>query len=388
MTHSKNPKPYHRSVDRLALIGVSHRRGGAELIEKYQAAFPLEALPFRSSVLLSTCNRWDAVGMLPEGMALAEARSRLSLDIRPYAYSGEAALEQLTRIAASLDSLNPGEDQIMNQVREAFADVKADATLAFAFQNALRIAKKVRTEIDLAPMDTSLFSLARPRLEQLLPRGGNVAVLGLGKMGTLAAKSVASLGNCVYIVNRSKDRLDDFVKLTPNAKNLIPISLESFLDNPPQLDALVCATPIKHLIDDVLLAKLPGLKIIIDLGIPRNADADVARRLGIEVLDVDSLQVLGQQRRVVLADKLAQAERLVQTEVELAMTEWTEKQLGPSIKKLRELYVKTIAEVLSPEEAEKLAHKFAHVPVKGLRAVAREYGLDAAKLFLSEAGLE
>jgi glutamyl-tRNA reductase len=375
-------------VDRLALIGVSHRRGGAELIERYQAAFPLEALPFRSSVLLSTCNRWDVVGMLPEGVTLAEARNRLSLDIRPYAYSGEAALEQLSRIAASLDSLNPGEDQIMNQVREAFAGSKTDAVLAFAFQNALRIAKKVRTEIDLAPMDTSLFSLARPRLEQLLPNGGKVAVLGLGKMGTLAAKSVASLGRCVYIVNRSKDRLDDFSKLSPNTQNLIPLSLESFLNNPPQLDALVCATPIKHLVDDVLLAKLPGLKLIVDLGIPRNADADVARRLGTEVLDVDSLQTLGQQRRVVLADKLAQAERLVQSEVELAMTEWTEKQLGPSIKKLREMYVQTIAEVLSPEEAEKLAHRFAHVPVKGLRAIAREYGLDAAKLFLSEAGLE
>lgn len=388
MTHCLVLTHYHKDVDRLALIGVSHRRGGAELIEQYQAAFPLEALPFRSSVLLSTCNRWDAIGILPEQMSLTEARGRLSLDIRPYAYSGEAALEQLSRIAASLDSLNPGEDQIMNQVREAFATSKADATLAFAFQNALRIAKKVRSEIDLAPMDTSLFSLARPRLEQLLPKGGNVAVLGLGKMGTLAAKSVASLGNCVYIVNRGKDRLDEFLKLMPNSQRLIPLSLEAFLNNPPQLDALVSATPIKHLIDDVLLAKLPNLKVIIDLGIPRNADADVARKLGVEVLDVDSLQVLGQQRRVVLADKLAKAERLVQREVELAMTEWTEKQLGPSIKKLRDLYVKTIAEALSPEEAEKLAHKFAHVPVKGLRAIAREYGLDAAKLFLSEAGLE
>jgi glutamyl-tRNA reductase len=369
-------------------MGVSHRRGGAELIERYQAAFPAETLPFKASVLLSTCNRWDVVGLLPEGMTLTEARDRLTLDVRPYVYAGEAALEQLTRIAASLDSLNPGEDQIMAQVREAFAASKADATLAFAFQTALRIAKKVRTEIDLAPSSTSLFSLARPRLEQVLPKGGNVAVLGLGKMGTLSAKSLASLDYCVYLVNRSKDRLEAFVKLVPPSQRLIPLSLESFLANPPLVDALVCATPIKHLVDDVLLAKLPKLKLIIDLGIPRNADAEVARRLGIEVLDVDSLQGLGQQRRAQLADKLAQAERLVQREVELAITEWTEKQLAPSIRKLRDMYLKTIAEVLSPEEAEKLAHKFAHVPVKGLRAIAREYGFDAARLFLSEAGLE
>ncbi len=375
-------------MDRLALIGVSHRRGGAGGVERYQAAFSPEALPFRSSVILATCNRWDVIGMLPEGMTLAEARNRLSLESRPYAYAGEGALEQLSRIAASLDSLNPGEDQIMSQVREAFATAKPDATLAFAFQTALRIAKKVRTEIDLAPLDTSLFSLARPRLEQVLPKGGNVAVLGLGAMGTLAAKSLVSLGRCVYLVNRSSNRLEEFMKLIANTQKPIPILLESFLTNPPSVDALVCATPIKHLVDDALLAKLPNVKVIVDLGIPRNVDSDAARRLGIEVLDVDSLQVLGQQRRVILADKLAQAERLVQSEVELAMSEWTEKQLGPSIKKLRELYIQTIAEVLSPEEAEKLAHKFAHVPVKGLRAIAREYGFDAAKLFLSEAGLE
>jgi glutamyl-tRNA reductase len=380
-------------MDRLALIGVSHRRGGAGGVERYQEAFPLESLPFGNQVLLSTCNRWDVVAILPEGFRLTEARDRLSLPgTKPYAYTGEAALEQLTRIAASLDSLNPGEDQIMGQVREAFAEAQtrgiSHPVLSFALQTALRVAKKVRTEIELAPVETSLFSLARPRLEQLLPNGGNVAVLGLGKMGTLAAKSVASLGNCVYLVNRSRDRLEDFLKLAPNAKNLIPLSLESFLDNPPPLDALVCATPIKHLVNDSLLANLPGLKLIVDLGIPRNADAEVARDLSIEVLDVDSLQVLGNQRRLELQDKLAEAEHLVQAEVEAAMSEWTEKQLGPSIKKLRELYIQTIAETLPLEQAEKLAHKFAHVPVKGLRAIAREYGFDAAKLFLNEAGLE
>jgi glutamyl-tRNA reductase len=380
-------------MDRLALIGVSHRRGGAGGVERYQEAFPLESLPFQHQVLLSTCNRWDVLAVLPEGFTLSEARDRLSLPgTRPYVYTGEAALEQLTRIAASLDSLNPGEDQIMGQVREAFAEAQTKGVnhpvLSFALQTALRVAKKVRTEIELAPVETSLFSLARPRLEQLLPKGGNVAVLGLGKVGTLAAKSVASLNYCVYLVNRSRDRLEEFMLQASTTKNLIPMRLESFLVNPPAIDAVVCATPMKHLVDDVLLAKLLGLKLIIDLGIPRNADAEVARRLGIEVLDVDSLQGLGQQRRALLADKLAQAERLVQSEVELAMTEWTEKQLGPSIKKLREMYVQTIAEVLSKEEAEKLAHKFAHVPVKGLRAIAREYGLDAARLFLSEAGLE
>ena len=76
-----------------------------------------------------------------------------------------------------------------------------------------------------------------------------------------------------------------------------------------------------------------------------------------------------------------------QAEVERAMAEWTERQLAPSIRHLRELYRATLGESVTPEEAERLAHKFAHVPVKGLRAIARTYGLEAARLFLAETGL-
>jgi len=88
-----------------------------------------------------------------------------------------------------------------------------------------------------------------------------------------------------------------------------------------------------------------------------------------------------------LSVKLADAERIIQEELALALDDWAEKEIGPSIKELRDWYVETIGESLNPEEATKLAHKFAHVPVKGLRAIAREYGVDAAKLFLEESGL-
>ena len=79
-------------------------------------------------------------------------------DFRPYVYTGDGALEQLTRIATSLDSLNPGEDQIMAQVRSAFSAAQALGTVGpttnFAFQTALKIAKKVRREVALAPLET------------------------------------------------------------------------------------------------------------------------------------------------------------------------------------------------------------------------------------------
>ena len=380
-------------MERLALIGVSHRRGGAAALEAWQTRFDAPDAFARSGleewVSIVTCNRCDLVTVLPPGSSVAEVRALLSLpghSVRPYAFVGDGALEQLCRVAASLDSLNPGEDQIMAQVRTAFSAAQARGvtgkTTMFAFHTALRIAKKVRRDIDLAPLHTSLFSLARPELERNLAPGSYVAVLGAGEMGTLAAKTLAENKDLkLTIVNRTPER----ARQLGQHLGVASLSLADFLASPPRVDALVCALSVGDVIDEEVLEKLPNLKTIVDLGVPRNLKAGAAR--GIPVLDVDTLQAAGQVRRTELTDKLARAERIIQDELELARTEWTERQLGPAIKKLRDWYLDTLGDSLPLEDAAKLAHKFAHVPVKGLRAVAREYGLDAAKVFLAETGL-
>lgn len=380
-------------MERLALIGVSHRRGGAAALESWQSQLDEPAIMakgFSGFVRIATCNRWDTLAVLPEGLSVEDARYLLSpagQAVKPYAFVGDAALEQLTRIAASLDSLNPGEDQIMKQVRAAYQEAKAQGTtnkrVSFAFETALRIAKKVRRDIELAPMNTSLFSLARPTLEVQFAKGTKVAVLGAGSMGTLAAKSLVYLGYDVVIVNRSLERARQLAHHLGTSYE----SLEAFFMQAQDAKVLIAATPKKDIINDAVLKNLSKLELVVDLGIPRNVSAEAAKMRGIRVLDVDSLQSAGELRRGELSVKLAEAERIIQEELALALNDWAEKEIGPSIKLLRDWYVETIGDTLGTEDAQKLAHKFAHVPVKGLRAIAREYGVDAAKLFLEESGL-
>ena len=383
-------------MERLALIGVSHRRGGAAALETWQSHFhpgalaDLDETGIGEWVPIVTCNRWDLIVALPSELSIGDARTLLTPQneaVSPYAYVGDGALEQLCRIAASLDSLNPGEDQIMAQVREAFADAQTRGSTgkvtSFAFNTALRVAKRVRREIELAPMHTSLFSLAKPELESYLGPGAKVAVLGAGQMGTLAAKSLRDIKDIhLTIINRSYDRAHQLA----NHLGVESLSLDDFTSSPPPFDALVCALSAKEWINTPLLEKLPHLKVIVDLGIPRNVTPEVAERM--PILNIDTLQKAGEMRREAITLKLAEAERLIQEELELALTEWTERQLGTSIKHLRDWYLETIGDSLPPEDAAKLAHKFAHVPIKGLRAVAREYGLDAAKVFLAETGIK
>ena len=241
-------------MNRLALIGVSHRRGGATALEAWQRDLlpaELRARGLQEFVPILTCNRWDTVLRLPEGVSLAEARTQLTpagMTQRPYAYQGEAALEQLCRIASSLDSLNPGEDQIMAQVRESFSLAQREGWTgqlsSFAFNSSLRIAKRVRREIDLAPMNTSLFSLARPRLESSLVKGASVAIIGAGQMGTLAAKTLLQSGFKVLLVNRDPARARQLAAHL----NCQDMSLVDFFETPPDVAALVCATSADNLI--------------------------------------------------------------------------------------------------------------------------------------------
>ncbi|HWG85461.1 MAG TPA: NAD(P)-binding domain-containing protein, partial [Deinococcales bacterium] len=358
-------------MERLALIGVSHRRGGAAALEQWHARHgqswsALAAFP--EVAFLGTCNRAELLVVLPEGMDVARARAVLAPPggAGGYAYCGEAALEHLCRVAASLDSLNPGEDQVMAQVREAMEAARAAGTLGpqlgFAFDAAMRAAKRVRREVRIAPSNTSLFSLARPELERHLAVGDTVAVLGAGEMGTLAARSLAArAATDLLIVNRSPERAAALAAEL-GARHT---SLAAFLAANSSARAVVCATPVAGLLDAAALDRLPELRVVVDLGMPANLDAGAARARGIVVWDIDSLRGLGDRRREEIRARLAEAEMIVAEEVEDALQAWAEQSLGPAFRVLRERYRETIERVAAgsvpADVADTLAHRFAHL---------------------------
>jgi glutamyl-tRNA reductase len=403
VTTSAAFRAYPRSpVEPLTLIGVSHRRGGADALETYAHAYAerpvaqrLAAVGVDAWFALDTCNRFDVVLHRPTDLPLARLRAALTPDgapRRPYVYAGEAALEQLARVASSLDALNPGEDQVMRQVRDAAQAARADrrlgGDLSFAVDAALRIAKSVRREVALAPRDASLFSLARADVEAVLaaPAGPRRAVVvGAGEMGQLAARSIAAIpGVHLTIVNRDAERARDVAaQHGAEARSLAEVQALGH-----DAEVLVAASRGGRLVDAAWLARMPSLRLAVDLGVPRTIDATAARTRGVRVLDVDTLQAAGSARRLALEARLAQAERVLHEGVEAEMRAWAERSLAPSIRALHAWLEETLAGTVPPEEVRRLARRLAFVPVKGLRAVARDHGVAAARTFLAETGLD
>jgi glutamyl-tRNA reductase len=123
----------------LMVLGVDHRSAPTSVREVL--AFPGEchgqglaalkaSFPDTEFVLLSTCNRveiYSAADATPPGVdALASCLARFHgmpaerLAGHLVVHREEAAISHLFRVAAGLESLVPGEDQILGQVRDAY----------------------------------------------------------------------------------------------------------------------------------------------------------------------------------------------------------------------------------------------------------------------------
>lgn len=389
-------------MDGLTLIGVSHRRGGTDALEAYARAYAarpvgerLAAIGVRAYFALETCNRVDVACVRPAGVSPATLRRALTVDAAaraPYLYADEAAFEQLARVAASLDSLNPGEDQILRQVRDAATAARAaghvDATLSFAIDAALRIAKAVRREVALAPRDASLYGLARPEVEAALAAAGDrprALVLGAGEMAALVVRALAPLpGVALTVANRDGDR----ARALAAEHGARGCSLADLRAHAIDADVLVSAVAGGRVVGPELLSAMPALRLAVDLGVPRTIDAEAARARGVRVVDVDALRSAGEVRRRELDARLAQAERVLLDGLDRERRAWAERSLAPSIRALQGWLAAALEDELPPAAAKRVARRLAFVPVKGLRALAREHGVAVARTFLAETGLD
>ena len=151
---------------RLLAVGVSHHHAPLEVRERLylvdgQAAELASELG--EAVVLSTCNRTEVylAGGDPERVREElERRSGLDLGSLLARWDESEVVAHLFRVAAGLDSLVPGESQILGQVREAYEAARTrgatGALLNRLFEDALRAGKRVRTEANtLFPYSSS-----------------------------------------------------------------------------------------------------------------------------------------------------------------------------------------------------------------------------------------
>ena len=194
------------------------------------------------SALVLSCQRMEAYGF---GECTCDAPERLH---------GREALARLAEVAAGLDSVVLGEDQIMGQVRSALNAAPADVRRAGDI--AVAAARKLRQETSFESHAGHLLDRAL-RLSTIEPKG-SLLVLGVGAMGKLVAERAAELGFDVTVAGRKKPAGDlpwNFVHLGE------AIELR-------KVDVLVGC--LGSGAGEIALRFLPEARLALDFGTPRN----------------------------------------------------------------------------------------------------------------------
>ena len=126
-----------------------------------------------------------------------------------YRLHDEAAALHAFRVAAGLDSMVPGEGEILGQVRAAYEAGVTGPVLDRLFRQALYAGKKVRAETAISESPTSVASAAAALAQQVFGNleGCAVVVVGAGETGELTARNLAKRGGrIVAVVNRGEER--------------------------------------------------------------------------------------------------------------------------------------------------------------------------------------
>jgi len=238
----------------VVLVGISHHQVPVELRER--AALDRDRareLALRlageggEAVCLSTCNRTELY-IADESADEAERKAEATLlaleaELGPslYRLRDEAAALHLFRVAAGLDSMVPGEGEILGQVRTAHEIGAAGPLLDRLFRDALHAGRKARTETAIGESPASVSSAAAALAEQVFGElsGRSVLVVGAGEAGELAIKSLVARGAVIaFVANRTAARADELTRRFGGK----PISLDEIADSLGQVDVVLSST--------------------------------------------------------------------------------------------------------------------------------------------------
>jgi glutamyl-tRNA reductase len=338
---------------KLVLVGVSHHRAPVELRERAalpakQAAELARTLAGESgeAVCLSTCNRTELY-LADESAEDAERRAEAALlaleaELGPalYRLQDEAAALHLFRVAAGLDSLVPGEGEILGQVRAAYEAGATGPILDRLFREALHAGRKARSETAIGESPASVSSAAAALAEQVFGelRGRKVLLVGAGKVGDLAARNLISRGaDVAWIANRSTDRAAELARRFGGEA----LPLESVDEQLGAADVVVASTSApgwiveRPQVERALRARKGRPLLLIDLAVPRDLDPAIHELDGCYLYDIDDLQAVVSET---LASRRREAERAEAIVAEEAkrFREWqASREVVPAIASLR-----------------------------------------------------
>ncbi|SFG79025.1 glutamyl-tRNA reductase [Lachnospiraceae bacterium C7] len=296
-------------------IGINYKNAPLSIREK--VAFTdnskidflqeLEKIGVDQSMVLSTCNRSEIFFLFEsesdyESVKKTYCQFFNAEDLENYIekLKGKEAIEYVYRIAAGIESLVLGEDQILGQVKDA---LDFSRTLGYSkkelnkiIRDSITCAKKIKTELKISEKPVSVGYVGIKKLNEVSPiKDKKVLVIGSGKTAQIALTYIYEYGaKEIYVCNRTIAHARALMKLFPEIKI---VDFDDRYDYLNKCDIAVSATSSPHLIirkEDFI----PKKKIVfLDLAAPRDVDQNFANEENSILINIDTLQHIVEENK-------------------------------------------------------------------------------------------
>lgn len=275
----------------------------ARELRKIGAAVPRDV----GLVVVQTCNRIELYfyGRYSETLEkLVGALRSLGKDVGVWrSLRGAEAVHHLFRVAAGLESLSVGENEILGQVRDAYnawrRRGRVGRELSVVFERAIRVGRRVRRETAISRGKVGLYSLAveyaSQRADLLRSR---VCVVGAGEVSSKIAKMLHDMGAAhVTILNRTVSRAQRVA------------AKYGYSHGPLVLGELGGFDVVFAAISRPAPVQIEGPRLVVDLSVP-------PAFLGQNVVHLEDLRSVAERNAVSKLGEIKKAEAIVAEEEE------------------------------------------------------------------------
>jgi len=344
----------------LYAFGINHQTAPLEVRERI--AFNAEGLtsalrdlvghePVREAAIISTCNRTELYCNAQEPTTavswLADYHQMKASLLEPYLYQlpRERAVKHAFRVASGLDSMVLGEAQILGQMKQAVRSAEKAGTLGLVlhklFQQTFSVAKEVRTRTDIGASSVSMAAAAVRLAERIFPAISEQKILfvGAGEMIELTARHFAAQNpRGATFANRTVER----AQLLAMQFGGVAVSINDLAEILASHDIVVTSTasplPIigKGMVERALKARRHRPILMVDLAVPRDVEAEVAKMDDVFLYCVDDLGRVVQEGRDSRAAAVSQAEHIIDAKVGDFMQWLGGREAVPTIRALRD----------------------------------------------------
>ena len=365
------------------------------------------------AAILSTCNRTELYCGLKDGDSrpvvewLGDYHKLRTVDLWPYVYQHAEglAVRHILRVASGLDSLVLGEPQILGQVKAAYQAANSvgalGARLERLFQHTFAVAKQVRTDTQIGASPVSVafaaVSLAKQIFADLPQR--TALLIGAGDTMELVARHLHESGiGRLVVANRTLERAHALAASFAG----YAIALDEIPAHLGEADMVITATCCPGwvleapLIRRCLKQRRHQPMFMVDLAVPRDIDPAAADLDDIYLYTVDDLKDIIQDNLRSRQAAAAQAEEMIDNQVEHFMAWLRTHDSAASLRALRERAEamrdaalarahRQLAQGKDPVDvmnvlANTLTNKLMHSPCAGLREAAAQGDVETLTL--------